>query len=56
MSEVKVDKGEQTEERIDQVFSAGYRVQQLIDAAQRSRREGTAIKVVPMPAGAELRA
>jgi len=37
-------------------FSAGYRVQQLIDAAQRSHREGTAIKVAPMPAGEELRA
>jgi hypothetical protein len=37
-------------------FAAGYRVQQLIDAAQRSHRQGTAIKVTPVPAGEELRA
>ena len=37
-------------------FSAGYRVQQLIDAAQRSHRQGTAINISPAPAGEELRA
>ncbi len=37
-------------------FAAGYRVQQLIDAAQRSHRQGTAIEIVPERAGAEMRA
>jgi predicted dehydrogenase len=37
-------------------FAAGYRVQQLIDAAQRSHRQGAAIKVGPAPAGNEQRA
>lgn len=37
-------------------FAEGYRVQQLIDAAQRSHRQGTAIDVACEPAGQEMRA
>lgn len=37
-------------------FAEGYRVQQLIDAAQRSHRQGTAIDVAREPIGEELRA
>ena len=36
-------------------FAAGYRVQQLIDAAQRSHRQGVAIEVAPAAAGEERR-
>jgi predicted dehydrogenase len=36
-------------------FAAGYRVQQLIDAAQRSHRQGVAIKAAPAAAGEERR-
>jgi predicted dehydrogenase len=37
-------------------FAAGYRVQQLIDAAQRSHRQGTAIDVAREPVGQGMRA
>jgi predicted dehydrogenase len=36
-------------------FVEGYRVQQLIDAAQRSHRQGTAIDVTREPIGHEMR-
>ena len=36
-------------------FAAGYRVQQLIDAAQRSHRQGVAIESPPTAAGEERR-
>ena len=35
-------------------FAEGYRVQQLIDAAQRSHREGRAIEVTRQPSGEEM--
>jgi len=37
-------------------FVEGYRVQELIDAAQRSHRQGTAIEVAREPIGQELHA
>jgi len=37
-------------------FGDGYRVQQLIDAAQRSHREGTVIEIAPAPADQEMHA
>ena len=37
-------------------FAAGYRVQQLIDAAQRSHRQGATIDVAPVKAAEETRA
>jgi predicted dehydrogenase len=37
-------------------FAAGYRVQQLIDAAQRSHRQGVLIDVAPVKAAEEARA
>jgi predicted dehydrogenase len=42
--------------RVEPDFAAGYRVQQLIDAAQRSHRDGIAIKVAPAGTGEEQRA
>lgn len=37
-------------------FAQGYRVQQLIDAAQRADRQGAAIDVAPKPVSREIRA
>jgi len=37
-------------------FAEGYRVQQLIDAAQRSHRQGRAVNVAPAAAGEEMTA
>jgi predicted dehydrogenase len=42
--------------RVAPDFAAGYRVQQLIDAAQRSHRDGVAIKVAPAETRQEQRA
>jgi predicted dehydrogenase len=37
-------------------FAAGYRVQQLIEAAQRSHRQGEGVEVTPAPVGEGMRA
>jgi predicted dehydrogenase len=37
-------------------FAAGYRVQQLIDVAQRSHRQGKGVEVAPAPVGEGMRA